>query len=118
MKIEVFKGKISINISELFELCDLESKIQIAEDLACNDEIVKYVAQQILDGWTENGNSSGYSVTASPNPVFGLDWARREISKRSAEIAEEEIQKLEEALRFERETVQRLYIELYQKNKD
>jgi hypothetical protein len=66
--------------------------------LACQGDVVKYVTQQILDGQTENNWYSGRSIGASATAWTGLDWACREVAKRSGEVAKAEIEALERAL--------------------
>ena len=93
-------GEIAINLMALLECIDGEQKIHLAESLACDGEIIKYVAQQIIDKWTENGSYGYTSCTAGHNPMLGLDWAWREVAKASDEVAKREIEKLEKALKI------------------
>ena len=82
------------------------------ETLSCDDQIIKHVTDQILDGWTENYCSGGSCFIASHSPTTGLDYARREISKRSGELAKKEIEKLEKALKEKTEAYWKMINEL------
>lgn len=98
MKTEYREENILINVYELFCNMPDEDKIKLIEELSCEDAIIKHVVDQILDGWTENVYHGAILVTASSNPKKGLDYAMREVAKRSGEVAAKEIKRLEEAL--------------------
>ena len=88
-------------------LHELLSILDVLNNLACTDEVITYVAQQIIDGWTEQGShGSAGSVQPEPHPG-GLDWAIREVSMRSGFIAAKEILRLQEALKHEQEKNQK-----------
>jgi hypothetical protein len=96
------KSYIEICPQELIESLDPESKIKFIETLACDRDIIRHVVSQILDNWTENGYSGGKFVTAVAEPTenYGLDWACRQVAKRSSKVAEHEIIRLENALKY------------------
>jgi hypothetical protein len=103
MRIKVEKGNLVVDIESMLEGLSATEKLQLADALSCTDEVVTYVAQQILDGWTEHGShGSKGSVQPEPHPG-GLDWAIREVSMRSGFIAAKEIIRLQEALKAEQE---------------
>ena len=103
MRITIEGSNIKIDVFSLLEALTIGDRLKLADTLACTDEVITYVAQQILDGWTEHGShGSKGSVQAEPHPG-GLDWAVREVSMRSGFIAAKEILRLQEALKKEQE---------------
>ena len=90
--------KLVIGVFELLHNMPDEDKIKLIDELSCEDAIIKHVVDQILDGWTENVSHGAILVPASSNPKEGLDYAMREVAKRSGEVAAKEIKRLEEAL--------------------
>ena len=109
------RGFISFEFVELLELMSDESKAGIIESLSCEDAIVKHVADQIIDGWTENYCSGG-RIVGEPTPVgegTPLDRACRRIAKSSDKIARKEIGRLEDALERERERSRKVSAEAF-----
>lgn len=90
MKIE--NGNIVIDLLDLLTNYNGKSKQEFLEIISCDDSVIKYVTQQIIDKWTESGF---FGVISDGNYLSGLDWAWREIAKHSSIIAKEEIEKLE-----------------------
>ncbi len=74
-----------------------EQRKDFIERIACEDELIKHVADQIFLGCTENGCYAGTACTASSDPALGLDYAQRLFAKHTAA---EEIKRLEEALAY------------------
>ncbi len=105
------KGKLEFDIQELLESIHGAEKVDLVEGLACDDEIIKHVSEQIINKWTENGYSGGVFCTASDNPTRGLDWAWREVAKKSGDVAKREIERLEKALEQKSKELQRIYEE-------
>jgi hypothetical protein len=107
MNIKISGGEIQINIEELLKSIPESERTQLAEILACDSDVVKFVAQQILDGQTENGYYSGVCCTAHSDVsnCLGLDWACREVAKRAGDTAAREIRRLESALKFAEERI-------------
>jgi hypothetical protein len=97
------EGKIEFDLHDLFQDVSAETKMELVESLACDDQIIKHVSDQIITRWTENCCSGGSLCTASAEPRFGLDWAWREVAKRSGEVAEREIKRLEDAIKYKDE---------------
>ena len=106
-------GNIEFDLHDLLMSVSAESKAEMIESLACDDEIIKHVADQIITKWTENCCSGGAACTAGADPRFGLDWAWREVAKRSSEVAEREIKRLEGAIKCKDE----LYAESLEENR-
>lgn len=99
MKLEYKDGNLQFDFFEAIKSIPEEQRPELLEDLSCDDVIIKHVTDQILDGWTENFCSGGSCVSAQASPTIGLDYARREIAKRSSEIAKKEIENLEKELK-------------------
>lgn len=74
-----------------------EQRKDFIERIACEDDLIKHIADQIFLGCTENGSYAGTACTASSNPSWGLDYAKRLFAKH---IAAEEIKRLEDALAY------------------
>jgi hypothetical protein len=110
MNIQISGGEIQINVEELLKAIPVNERRQLADILACDAEVVKFVTQQILDEQTENGYYSGKCCIAHANAAIceGLDWACREVAKRSSETAAREIHRLESALKFAEERITEL----------
>lgn len=100
MKTKYADGRLSFDVDEFLNLIPAEEKVSLIETLACSDEILKHVADQLLDGWTESGQHGGILCTASPDPHPGnvLDFQRRRIARGAGEVAAKEIKRLEDAL--------------------
>jgi hypothetical protein len=90
-------GNLIIDAHELFDHIDPDKRLEVVESLSCNDTIIKHVTDQLLDGWTENC-FCGATGSGSVEPYTILDKAKREIAKRSGEVAKREIERLETAL--------------------
>ncbi|NOY61011.1 MAG: hypothetical protein GXO75_19040 [Calditrichaeota bacterium] len=99
-------------IWELLDGTDEETVKNIADSLACHDKIIKYVADQIIDGWTELMSHGHKSIIAHPEPYNPLDKAVRRIAKSSSYIAKREIENLEQELISAKEKIQQLEEEL------
>lgn len=113
MQLKYDDGKLSFNAVELIDHMDENAKQNVIEILACSDKVIEYVIAQVLDGWTENGSHGGRLCTASDSPARGLDWAVREVAKRSGDVAEKEIERLESAIRSEQNVIKGLREQLH-----
>ncbi len=100
MNVKYKDGKLELNLHELLGSVSAEDKLDMVESLACDDEIIKHVADQIIKKWTENCYHGSTHITATVEPALGLDWAWREVAKRSGEVAKREIERLESAIRY------------------
>lgn len=97
MKLEYIDGRVSFDASDLFEHMEPEQKRSIVDTLACESDVIDFVAQQIIDKWTELG-SHGFTGVAVVEPYRGLDKAWRDVAKASGDIAKREIVRLEKSL--------------------
>lgn len=99
MKLQVTKY-MSIELTEPNELVELMSeddKVEFMQSLSCHDSVINYVAQQIINGCTDDGFHGGVT-SVSANPSTPLQNAQREVAKNSGDIARKEIESLEKAL--------------------
>jgi hypothetical protein len=106
-------GKLSFDFHDLLDRVSPADQVDLIESLSCSDPIIRHVAAQILDRWTESGYRGAERCTAAPDtdgPVIvpALDWAARTVARRSGEIAAREIKRLEDALRRANEDIARL----------
>ena len=98
MKIRTTLRSIVIDIYELVQELPEDGVRTLADALAVRDEVIKQVAQQILGDWTDLDSRAALSCEAHAEPRTGLDWAMREVAKRSSEVARDEIKRLESSL--------------------
>lgn len=90
--------QIVIDFTWLLDALTPEQKRELVDSLSCEDAIIEDVTAQLLEGWTERGSHGGKSCSADPEPSRPLDKARREIARRSGEVAQKEIEDLKRAL--------------------
>lgn len=83
--------------NELLELMSEDDKLHFMQSLSSHEIIIKHVADQIINGYTEDGYSGSYSGVES-QPHTALQTAVRDISINSDEIARKEIEILQKAL--------------------
>lgn len=103
--------RIVINVEDLLRSLNMEQQRAIADSLACQDDIIKDVADQIFEGWTEAMSHGGICCTARADNRTGLDYAMRLFATHASELAEKEIKRLEDALRDSEKEIQRLHEE-------
>jgi hypothetical protein len=101
-------GELAIDLHSLLNQVSGEDKIALIESLSCDEEIIKHVTDQILEGFTENGyfGSTGFGES---EPRTALDRARREIAKGASELAKEEIGAMENRVKSEKEWGPKIY---------
>lgn len=97
MKAVVASGKVTIDLYELIESLTDEERRELADSVACNSDVIKFVAQQILDGWTEL-DSHGPIGMATAEPFHGLEWAVRQVALRAGDVSAKEVKRLQSAL--------------------
>lgn len=105
MKVKIEKGILCVNVADLLDNLDDEVKEDLIENLSCQDDVIKRVADQIFDGWTERCSYGPKSCSASEEPRNGLDYAMRKFAKVD-ELAKKEIERLEESLKLEKDAHQ------------
>lgn len=105
MKVTTTDRGFSVDIYELISDMPEDFLRTLADAVAVQDCVVRYVAQQILDGWTELNSSNGRYCVAISEPQTGLDWAVREVARRAGEVAAEEIKRLERGIVYRDEEI-------------
>jgi hypothetical protein len=112
MNCEYKDGKLILCAFSVLNSISTETKAELIDALSCERDVIRNVTDQILDGWTQNDSHGAKSVVAQAEPSDGLDWACREVAKRSGEVAKREIERLEEAVKVKDEHIQHLHDEL------
>lgn len=113
MKATIHGDTFSFNVMDLIESLDLEGKRKLADSIACSDDVIDFVTQQILDGWTEFDSHGGISA-ATVEPYRGLAKSIRDVARRAPEVAAKEISRLEDSLRRSNAECERLQAECEQ----
>lgn len=94
MQIEFKDGKISFDAYDLLSEMTDEQKLDLVERLACEDIVIKHVAEQIFDGLTENGHCGAFS-SGSPYHLTSLMAARIRVANEAGEVATSQISALQ-----------------------
>ena len=116
MKLKYEQGAVSFDLHGLLEMVPADQKRELVESLSCDTDLIDFVAQQIINKWTENGYSGGALCSATDAPAYGLDKAWRDVAKASGEVAKREIERLEAALRRSEDRCRELSNELAERN--
>jgi len=117
MKLQVTKY-LALELTEPQELIELISPsdlVEFTQALSCWDEVIKSVADQIINGQTKDGYCGSETPTQS-TPSTPLQSVRRAIAINSSDIAKNEIESLQIALaRMEelKEEYMNKYYDLY-----
>lgn len=111
MKAKITKEGLCIDISELLDNIAPEDKSELFKHIACDNQVIKDVVDQILDGWTQDGWNGFHEYTASADPKYSIDIARRDIAKRSSEVSKREIERLEKSLAAKQQECRDLEVE-------
>lgn len=98
MNIKIEGTKLTIDIYDLVEFMNDETKMHFIDVLSCEEAVIDNVAAQLLGDWTAMNSRGLMSCFAEAEPDTAIDRARRKIAKAANEIACETITKLEEAL--------------------
>lgn len=93
MGIKYSEGALTLDIYCLLEIMSDADKLALVEVLACDDAVIKRVAEQILDGYTENGSHGPRSLSHEPSTPLSI--AIRRTAKLAGEVAKREIEDLE-----------------------
>lgn len=98
MNIELKDGRLHFSLIDAIGQLTDEQKRDAITILACDDDVITMVGQQLVDGCTEDGSHGGILCVAAATPYRGLDKVRRDVAKASGDIARQEIERLEKAL--------------------
>ncbi len=112
MKAVIENGKVVLDYCELFDEADGQELKLLVQSLACQDSIVQHVADQLLEGWTEDGYHGGRcgDATESHTP---LNKARRRIALGAGKIAAETIEAQQRAIKQAKEQTDRLWDKIH-----
>jgi hypothetical protein len=99
MKPTLEKDYLKISLQDILEQLSFDDKRLIATYLACEDDVIEDVANQLLTGWTESGWHGGRS-SGQAEPTGALDIWRRRLALRCGKVAVKEIDDLKNSLKF------------------
>lgn len=94
---EIANAKVTIKFddpNELIEGMGGDEKVDFLQSLACHDEVIEYVMQQVFEGCTENGSHGSLSCSwngGSPLQSFKaklIDLGADEVAKRRIKMLE------------------------------
>jgi hypothetical protein len=98
MSRKVENGYLMIDLEELLDGFTSQDKCELAERLACYDEVIERVAQQIITGWTDAG-SHGYNDCNEPEPKCPLGKATRAVALGAGGVAARQVEGLASTMR-------------------
>ena len=118
IRIAIVGGTLQLDIAEILEAA-IAHHPEIVERLACDDAVIRYVADQILNGYTESGSHGSTCCSAGDEPYTPLDQARARVVTGADEVARREIDRLraelqavrgyyEQARKRDAETIEKL----------
>ncbi len=102
IRMKLDAGHISFDISELIEALTAEERNEVINTLACQEQVITEVANQIIDGYTSLGYHGGKG-SAHVEAYSGLALASRRIAEAANDIAAREIEALKQSLRAAQE---------------
>jgi hypothetical protein len=112
MKVKYTDGDLSLNLVDVIHEMTEEEQLLLVESLSCQSSVIEFVGQQITKGWTESGFHGG-RYWGSAEPSTALDKVIREIANKSGEIAEKEIKRLCDLVKFQEEQLKKRNDEFY-----
>ena len=105
MKLE--GANLVINMYDLLGQLPSETRGQLIDSLACLEEVIDEVMNQVLEGYTSEGSHGPRTFGGNPDATRGIDGARMRIAKASSEIAAKEIEALARQIKSEKELGQK-----------
>lgn len=112
MKVTYENGDLSICLLDILHKMTDEEKLEIAESIACQSSVIKFVGQQIITGWTENA-SRGVRDWGEEEPYTELDKVIREIAEKSSDVAQKEIKRLCDLVKYQKEQIKKEHEKLF-----
>jgi hypothetical protein len=112
MKVKYTDGDLSLNLVDVIHEMTEEEQLLLVESLSCQSSVIEFVGQQITKGWTESGFHGG-RYWGSAESSTALDKIIREIANKSGEIAEKEIKRLCDLVKFQEEQLKKRNDEFY-----
>ena len=85
-------GRLSINVWDLLSAMTGDERVFLVDTLSCQEDVIRHVCAQIVDGYTEDGSAGATSYSAVPHTA--LDAVKRRIAESASDIAKDEIAKL------------------------
>jgi hypothetical protein len=113
MKVTYTDGELSLNLVDVIHEMTDEEQLLLVESLSCQSSIIEFVGQQITKGWTHEGGLRGGRYWGDAEPCTPLDKIMREIANKSGEIAEKEIKRLCDLVKFQEEQLKNRNDEYY-----
>ena len=91
------EGKLVIDVQDIFDNLPSDKVIELIESLSCSEVVIKHVADQLLQGWTENGYHG--SISSGLTPSTEICAARDKIAKGAGDVASKRILELEQLVK-------------------
>jgi hypothetical protein len=101
--IKIDNHNLVLPLWKLMEMLSEDDKLEVADYISCENSVIKNVADQIVEGYTESGSygSKGYDpITKYPSP---LEKARRQVANNASEVARYEIDRLTSYIEMQKE---------------
>ena len=92
------EGRLEIYVEDIFDNLPKNSVLELIERLSCSEIVIKHVADQLLEGWTENGYCGSMNIN-SLTPSTEISIARDKIAKGADILARNRILELELAVK-------------------
>lgn len=112
MSITLEQHGISVTFNEpndLIELMTDEDKLELIESLSCHEAVIKHVADHLIHGSTENGNSGWCVFHWDADHSYETQKAKNAIAKASGDIAQARIEELESHCKYLEDRAKALY---------
>jgi hypothetical protein len=113
MRVTLESGLVSVSLYDLLDNLPAEARADLIDSLACQNEVIDEVANQIIDGYTSLNSHGSRCFGTNESPTSGIDLARRRIAEVSSEIAAKEIADLVALVKRERERADKANAELF-----
>ena len=91
------EGKLVIDVQDIFDNLPSDKVIELIESLSCSEVVIKHVADQLLEGWTENGYHG--SISSGLTLSTQICVARDKIAKGAGDVASNRILELEQLVK-------------------
>lgn len=96
-------GRLEVNLYDLLGTATGEQRAALIDALACQQEVIDEVMNQVLDGSTSAGSHGPAGGVWSANETHGIDGARLRIAQKASEITAKVIQELGRRIDAEQE---------------
>jgi len=98
-------GDVVLTLIDIMDQMPPEALLETIESLSCAEAVIKHVADQLLEGWTENGYH-GSMDCSSIEPDCAINVARARIEKAADKLAVDRIAELERTCKHLKESGQ------------